>query len=72
MVLQIIEEEPRIAAGYSIECSTLEGAYWKSKDEAIQVHLLFLKRSKPYQDMAQADIVHMSQPLKKVQREEEN
>jgi len=36
MVLRIIEREPRIGAGHSIECSTLENANWKSEDKAVQ------------------------------------
>jgi len=43
MVLRTIKKEPRIGTGYSIECSTLEGVNWKSKDEAIQKHLSSLK-----------------------------
>jgi len=38
------KEESRIGASHSIECSTLESANWKSKDEAIQAHLSSLKK----------------------------
>jgi len=47
MVLRIIKEELRIGAGHSIECSTLESANWKLKDEAVQSAFIIPEKSRP-------------------------